>query len=209
MSTSHIIKDIDDLNLFLIASDPRVLSSKVRGLVIVPGGGGKTTIIKSFQETIFPFSDIDDYWDQQQEKDKIQQLTADWNETCKKNELIRRQQIEDEYVLLKAELSKTKWLSESTTDLLFVQTYGQASILMANNTCVALNLLPTARLHHENLYKRAANQHPPSDLDVCQHQWQENHEQYPQILYDDFNEFRRLVILFHQFLLVTRRASSE
>ena len=71
-----------------------------------------------------------------------------------------------------------------------------------NDTCLALNLLPTARLHHENLYKRAANQHPPNDLNVCQRQWQENHERNPHILYDDFNEFHRLVILFHQIVLM-------
>ena len=105
----------------------------MRGLVIVPGGGGKSTIIKSLQETIVTCSDIDDYWDQQQERDKVQQLTVNWNGACKTDDLIRRQQIEDEYVLLKATLSKRKWLSESRFDLLFVQTYGQAAILMDND----------------------------------------------------------------------------
>jgi len=201
MSSSNSIEIIDNLESFLIVSGSRELSSKVRGLVIVPGGGGKSTIIQNLQQTIVACTDIDEYWDQDQQKAKVQQLTIDWNEACNKNDFIQRQQIEDEYVLLKAKLSKTKWFNETKFNLLFVQTYGQASILMDNNTSIALNLLPTARLHHENLYKRAANQHPPKDFDVCQRQWQENYERYPHILYDDFNEFSRLVILFHQFIL--------
>jgi hypothetical protein len=208
-STSDTVKTIDDLNPFLITSDRRVVSSKVRGLVIVPGGGGKTTIIKDLQETIIACSDIDDYWEQQLEKDKVQQLTSDWNEACTKNDLLRRRQIEDEYVLLKAKLSKTKWLTEQTFDLLFIQTYEQASILMDDDNCIAINLLPTAGLHHENLYKRAIDQHPPKDFDVCQRQWQENYKRYPHILYNDFNEFHRLVFLFHQFILAKRMASKR
>jgi hypothetical protein len=201
MSSSNSIEIIDNLESFLIVSGSRELSSKVRGLVIVPGGGGKSTIIQNLQQTIVACTDIDEYWDQDQQKAKVQQLTIDWNEACNKNDFIQRQQIEDEYVLLKAKLSKTKWFNETKFNLLFVQTYGQASILMDNNASIALNLLPTVRLHHQNLYKRAAHQHPPKHFDVCQRQWQENYERYPHSLYDDFNKFSRLVILFHQFIL--------
>ena len=168
MSSSNTIKTLDDLHAFSISFHSSVASSKLRGIAIVPGGGGKSTIIKIFEELSISCADIDTYWDVEQEKDRIEQMTMNWKEACEKNDSIHRQQIENEYVLLKARLSKSKWSNETIFDLLFVQTYEQASILLTNDTCIALNLLPTARLHHENLYRRSPNEHPPQDLDVCQ-----------------------------------------
>ena len=201
---SEIIQSVDDLSAYLITSDSSISSSKVRGLIIVPGGGGKTTMIQILQEMSIPCADIDTYWDETEEKERVQQLTATWIEACEKNDSFQRHQIEDEYVLLKARLSKTKWSIENTFDLLFVQTYRQASILMTHDTCITLNLLPTARLHHQNLYQRSVDHHPPKDMDVCQRQWQENDQQFPHIFYDNYEEFQRLVHLFHQYILRMR-----
>lgn len=196
MSVSETIKTSDDLREFLINYHSSIGSSKVRGIVIVPGGGGKSTIVKILEEKSIPCADIDTYWDVEQEKDRVAQMTTNWIKACKANDSIQRQQIENEYVLLKAQLSKSKWSNETTFDLLFVQTYEQASILLTNNICLALNLLPTVRLHHENLNKRSMN-----DFDVCQRQWQENHQQIPHIIYDTHLEFARLVHLFHHLII--------
>lgn len=200
---SEIIESIDDLSPYVITSNS---SSKLRGLIIIPGGGGKTSTIKILHG--IPCADIDTYWDEREEKQRVEELTRTWITACEKNDSLQRQQIEDEYVLLKAQLSKSKWSIEKTFDLLFVQTFRQASLLMTNDPCIALNLLPTGRLHHQNLYQRSVDHHPPKDMNVCQRQWQENVQYSPHIFYDNYEDLQRLINLFHQYLLRMRNKNN-
>ncbi|CAF1049085.1 unnamed protein product [Didymodactylos carnosus] len=195
------IQVLANLAPYVTCNDKISRNTRIRGLIIIPGGGGKTTLLSSLYTKV-ACADIDDYWDQEQEQNRIQELTVDWKEACTNNNLTKRHQIEDEYVLLKAKLSKQKWSHDEMYDLLFVQTYAQASVLLDEN-CFALNLLPTARLHHSNLYRRAKSEHPPQDFDVCLTQWKEN-ELYSHVLYDTFEQLEKIVTLFHQFISSNR-----
>ncbi|CAF1333704.1 unnamed protein product [Rotaria sordida] len=207
MSHKHAsdIISTEDLLSSIITNESETTNNKIRALIIVPGGGGKTTLVNCLQSTNINCADIDYYWDQEKEKEYINKLTFEWKNACldiKNRE--KRHQIEDEYVLLKSILSKEKWSNEYMLDILFVQTFKQASLLM-DKTCFSLNLLPTIKLHHHNLNLRSSSiEHAPDDFDVCIRQWKENEQHKPYVLYDNFEEFQHIVSLFHQFVLSKR-----
>ncbi|CAF3300029.1 unnamed protein product [Rotaria sp. Silwood2] len=206
ISNARDLFTITDLFPSVIHKESLSCSTRVRGLVVVPGGGGKTTLIDSLKFSNIHCADIDDYWDQQQEQETVRKLTSDWKDACLDvNNSFRRHLIEDHYVLLKARLCQQKWSKENQYDILFVQTCSQASLLM-DEKCLVLNLLPTAQLHHTNLYRRTASiENPPDDYDVCMRQWKENEKHCSYVLYDSYEQLRDMVILFHKLILSKRQ----
>lgn len=103
------INSIEDFVSFIITNETETINNRIRGLIIVPGGGGKTTLVNNLKSTNIQCTDIDHYWDQEKQKDYINKLTLEWQNACLDiSNKIKRQQIEDEYVLLKSILSKDK-----------------------------------------------------------------------------------------------------
>ena len=192
----------NDLLPFIRSNRVKSCNRHIRGVIVVPGGGGKTTLVESLQSSDTVCVDIDQYWDQQREPETIEKLVAEWKEACQDNRnQAKRHQIEEQYVLLKARLCEDKWSKEDNARILFVQTPEQATTLLDEN-CYSIHLAPTDRLHRRNLLCRAkARAIPIDDFDVCRRQWLKVQEQSTFIFYDNFQEFEDLLKLFHQFLL--------
>ena len=175
-----------------------------RGLIIVPGGGGKSTFVEKCRSSSISCADIDQYWQSEKEKEeeKLRKMIDEWQVACLNPEnLQRRRALEDEFVLLKAELCREKWSGEEVIDLLFIQTVSQSSILLTDPCCSSLNLLPTESFHEENLRRRSQGLvNPPDDYQVCRRQWTENEREKNYLLYENFEEFECIVRLFHQMI---------
>ena len=196
-----------DLLPFIRSNPVKSCNRHIRGVIVVPGGGGKTTLVENRQSKDMVCVDIDQYWDQQQEPETIEKLVAEWKEACQDNQnRARRHQIEEQYVLLKARLCADKWSKEENARILFVQTPEQAAILLDEN-CYSMHLAPTDRLHRRNLLCRAkARVISIDDFDVCRRQWLRIQEQSTIISYDNFQELGDLLQLFHQFLLFKEKS---
>lgn len=174
-----------------------------RGLIVIPGGGGKTTLVEKYSSNeMIPLSDeIDQYWDKEENPQMIKDLVEEWNNARKDHSKGRkREEIEDEYVRCKAEYSRKKWSKEEKIRILFVQTVEQAQILL-DHRCFLLNLVPCDRLHRSNLLLRGASRPVPiDDYNVCRRQWIHLQEHSNFIFYENFSQLENLFQLFHQFI---------
>ena len=156
------------------------------GLVIVPGGGGKTTLVEKLKASSICCADSDQYWETEKdrEEEKVTKMIREWQAACRDKDIQQRWESEDEFVLFKAEVCREKWSRDDLVDLLFIQTTSSSSILLTDDQCSSLNRLPTDAFHQENLHRRR--------------QWKENEEEKTCVLYGNFEEFERIVRLFHQ-----------
>lgn len=174
------------------------------GLVIVPGGGGKTTLVEKLKASSIRCVDIDQYWETEKdrEEEKVRKMIREWQAACQDKDIQRRCEVEDEFVLFKAEVCREKWSRDDSIDLLFIQTTSQSSILLGDDRYSSLNLLPTDAFHRENLHRRSQSlsHSPADDWNVCRRQWKENEEEKTCVLYENFEEFERIVRLFHQMI---------
>ena len=210
MSVAHA-KDIqkkEDLIQWIKSGTGQQLDASRRqrrhGLVIVPGGGGKTTLVEKLQASPIRCVDIDQYWETEKDKEdeKVTKMIREWQAACLDKDIQRRCELEDDFVLFKAELCREKWSRDDSLDLLFIQTTSQSSILLTDDRCSSLNLLPIDSFHQENLHRRSRSlsNSPPDDWNVCRRQWTENEREKTFVLYENFEEFERIVRLFHQMI---------
>ena len=206
MRSVREIQSMQDLRCWLGSNGNERDEVRCRALVIIPGGGGKSSFVNGFQSKDVECADFDLYWNDQANEEKVKHLREEW---AKISDGPRRRDIEDEYVLLKAHLSRDKWINDVKNNprllLLFVQTIGQAEIL-ADERTFRINLLPADEFHQANLHRRRTllGGNAPDDFQVCRRQWKENQEQVHLVYenFDELNDFLRLLLEF----LVTKRA---
>jgi hypothetical protein len=69
------VNSIEDLVSFIVTDETKTTNNRIRGLIIVPGGDGKTTLVNRLKSTNIKCADIDHYWDQEKQKEYVNKLT--------------------------------------------------------------------------------------------------------------------------------------
>ena len=135
----------------------------IAGMLLIPGGGGKTTLKSNFPAAL---CDIDDFWDPSGHEELA--MTERYRLAINSGDLTAADGIVEECTLLKALRCRSH--CRKGRYLMLAQTPAQADILLGRQTATSDNVIravPSASLHEEKLASRGDSKRV---ADLCRRQ---------------------------------------